>query len=312
MSVSGNARLDSAQVLLIGASSQVGWFVVPRLLATGARVVALSRAGQPDGFPDFESVHWVNPEQLQEHRSGISHLVSAGPLPLARDMVSMLPALRGIAVTSSSSVLTKSSSPNRAEREMIASITRAEQELQELAQQRALPLLIIRPTMLYGAGMDRNVSLLADLIRRFGVMPISTRAGGMRQPLHVDDLAQALIAGLFDMPGRGTDPLIGTLCGGETLDYRAMVRRIFQALDRPPRFIPINPKLFASALDVLSRLGVMRSVNGEMVRRQAVNLVFDDQAIRAALNLSPRRFSPAAQDLLQPAPERLQRLSRGV
>jgi len=309
--------LTGAEVLVLGASSQVGWFLLPRLIAAGARPVALSRAGQPRGFPDFEAVHWVNPGQLPDRHNTISHLVSAGPLPLALDVARDLTNLRSMSLTSSSSVLSKSNSPNVAERDMMASIASAEQALQELAVARGRPLMILRPTLLYGAGMDRTVSSLARLIARFGVMPISTRAGGMRQPLHVDDLAQALVAGLSHghtalQTGRETPPLVSALCGGETLDYRAMVRRIFQALDRPPRFLPISPKLLAPALDALSRIGLAAGVNGEMVRRQAVNLVFDDQVLRTTLGLSPRRFAPAAQDFKQPLPERLQRLSRGV
>ncbi len=310
--------LAGAEVLVLGASSQVGWFLLPRLIAAGARPVALSRVGRPTGFPDFETVRWINPGQLPDQCNTISHLVSAGPLSLALDIARDLPNLRGMSLTSSSSVLSKADSPNVAERDMMASIAGAEQALQELAVVRGLPLMILRPTLLYGAGMDRNVSSLARLIARFRIMPISTHAGGMRQPLHVDDLAEALVAGLSHMQtqvqsGRETpSPLISALCGGETLDYRAMVRRVFQALDRPPRFLPISPKLLAPALEALSRMGVAGGVNGEMVRRQAVNLVFDDQALRTSLHLAPRRFSPTAQDFMQPLPERLQRLSRGV
>lgn len=313
MSVPGRFSLEGAEVLVIGASSQVGWFLVPRLVAVGAQVLALSRSGQPDGFPDFKGVQWIGPEQAHQRQDSISHLVSAGPLPLALEYARKLTALRGLCATSSSSVLTKSASPNAAERSVITAISRAEQELQQLALQRELPLLILRPTLLYGAGMDRNISVLAALIRRFGILPIASRAGGMRQPLHVDDLAEALLRGLLEMPGKlANQSLTGVLGGGETLDYRAMVRRVFQALDRPPRFLSINPKLLATALDVAARLGLARGANGEMVRRQSINLVFDDREVRNALDLSPRRFSPRAEDFMKPDSERLQRLSRRV
>lgn len=308
-----SSNLAGANVLVLGASSQVGWFVIPRLIAAGARPVALSRVGQPSGFPDFDAVSWIDAGQLREQQQAISHLVSAGPLPLALELANDLPALRAMSVTSSSSVLSKSESPNDTERELMSVIAGAEKGLHDLASKRELPLLIVRPTLLYGAGKDRSISLLAKFIRRFGVMPISTHAGGMRQPLHVDDLAQALVAGLVRMGSQSARmSLTGALCGGETLDYRAMVRRLFQALNRPPRFMPISPGVLAPGLDVMARLGLMRGVNGQMVRRQAINLVFDDQQLRKALDVSPRRFSPSARDLLEPEPGRLQRLSQGV
>jgi uncharacterized protein YbjT (DUF2867 family) len=313
MSGSDGSGLAGAEVLVIGATSQVGWFLLPRLVAAGARVHALSRNGQPEGFPDFQAVSWIGPGHAVLSGAGITHLVSAGPLPLALDYARLLPSLQVVSLTSSSSVLSKAGSPNPAEREVIRALLKAEKGFRDLATKRGLSMLMLRPTLLYGCGMDRNISTLAALIRRFGFIPVSTRAGGLRQPLHVDDLAQALLAGLGGMQDRAQGAaLTGPLCGGEALDYRAMVRRVFQALDRPPRILAVSPRILAPALDLASRLGLLPGANGEMVRRQALNLVFDDQAVRAALKLSPRRFSPAARDFAKPEPARLQRLSRGV
>lgn len=300
----GAHSLQGREVLVVGASSQVGWFLLPRLLSAGARVTALSRKPAPGAWSDFDGLAWLTPQELSGDR--FTHLVSAGPLPLAVELAARMPRLRAMSLTSSSSVMVKAASPVAAERTVIDQLLAAEQGAMNMAAQRRLSLVLLRPTLLYGCGMDRNVSAMASFIRRFRCLPIATRSGGLRQPLHVDDLAAGLVTGLQRSTGL---PLFGPLCGGETMDYRSMARRVFQALSMPPRFIDLPPALLATALTAAGRLGLLPGANGEMVHRQAINLVFDDAQLRRELALQPRRFSPTASDFELPTRRRLERLS---
>ena len=54
-----NQALSTRAVLLTGASSQIGVFVIPRLVHAGFRVFALSRKGKPAGYPALEQVEWM-------------------------------------------------------------------------------------------------------------------------------------------------------------------------------------------------------------------------------------------------------------
>ncbi len=290
------------RALVIGASSQVGWFVLPRLLARGYLVDALSRRPPLDVYPDLDDLGWVTPDAIG---GGYSHLVSAGPLALCLELARDMDDLRAIVATSTSSVLSKVDSPSDAEREEVEAIREAEEGLRALARERDLPLLLLRPTLVYGCGRDRNLTVLANFIRRFGFLPLSTRAGGLRQPVHADDVAQALVAGLEPRDAR---ELVTPLCGGDAIDYRTMVRRLFTALDREPRLLALPPGLLAGGMRVAGWFGLGRVGTPEMVRRQAVNLVFDDAEARRVLGVDPRRFHPEAEDFRSPAPATLERL----
>src|SRR6202011_5227534 len=61
---------------------------------------------------------------------------------------------------------------------------------------RAAPLdwTILRPTMIYGTARDRNISRLLRFLKRSPVFPLCGNA--LWQPIHVDDLADAVVAAL--------------------------------------------------------------------------------------------------------------------
>lgn len=306
MNAAARHRLDGARVLVIGASSQVGWFVLPRLLALGAKVDALSRTGAPEGYPEFDDVSWIDPPEARERVNEYAQLVSAGPLAVALDYARAMPALLAASLTSTSSVLSKARSREEAEREQVEGIREAEEGLRAYARKQRIPLLILRPTLVYGCGMDRNLSVFAAFIRRFGFLPVSTRAGGLRQPIHADDVAAALVAGLAPRTQR---ELISPLCGGDTVDYRGMVRRVFTAVDRRPRLIALPPAVLSGLVRLAGSLKIPGAGNAEMVRRQALNLVFDDAEARAQLGVTPRRFHPGPEDFQLPPNALLERLA---
>ena len=53
---------------------------------------------------------------------------------------------------------------------------------------------ILRPTMIYGAAGDRNLSRLLRLLSRAPVLPVPATGGCLHQPVHVADVAAAVLA----------------------------------------------------------------------------------------------------------------------
>ena len=302
-----DAGLTAGPSLVIGASSQVGRFLLPRLAARGFQVEALSRNPQPDTMPTLDRVRWITPAEARNRLPHYATLVSSGPLLLALDYARAMPAARSFAVTSSSSVLSKAESRDPGERDVVEGLRQAEEGFRALARKHRIPLVILRPTLVYGCGLDRNLTRYAAFIRRFGFLPVSRRAGGLRQPVHADDVAQALVASLAPRERR---ELVAPLCGGDTVDYRGMVRRIFTALDRPPRLLALPPPVFIAALRAASLLRLSGEFSPEMIRRQAVNLVFDDSEARRELGVRPRRFHPGREAFSLPDVNHLERLSQ--
>ena len=291
------ASLKGIRVLVLGASSQVGYFLLPRLLACGAHVQAVSRSGTPEFLQSLTAVNWLHPEALPEVLPGTTHLVSAGPLELVPDWVASMYEPELVAAVSSSSVLSKRDSSVPQERALMRAMAAAEQRLLAQSQSRAFSLCVLQPTLIYGCGLDANLSVLARFIQRFGFLPIARKARGKRQPLHAEDLAQALLQVLLRPP---EEALISPLAGGEILSYRTMAERLFLALKRRPRLMPLPASVLARAADTAARFGRAPVGSGAMIYRQREDLIFDDLPARSFLQLQPRAFDPQAADFEPP------------
>ena len=233
-------------------------------------------------------------------------LVSAGPIEVANRMVDQSPHLSRAVIFSTSSVFSKLESHDRKEKRQMQQIVMDEAALSNSCETHGITLSLYRPTLIYGCGVDGNVSWLAKWIRKFGFMPVAGDAAGLRQPVHADDLAQAVVSTLLHQSPLALDV---PLCGGSTLSFREMVEAIFLGLDKNVRIVSIPRSLF-TALTYVSRLiPGLRGVRPEMVRRESLDLVFDDSTPREVLNYEPRIFAPGPVDFSLPEPRRLKQLA---
>ena len=105
-------------VLLTGASSQLGVWLLPRLLEAGLRVTAVSRRAPAAGWRPDRQVLWLPPSALaagagsaaSENPADPVFLVSCGPLDYSADLVGRLGSLQRVVAFSSSSLLSSSTS----------------------------------------------------------------------------------------------------------------------------------------------------------------------------------------------------------
>ena len=267
-------------VLVLGATSLVGRFALPRLVAAGIAHTPISRQARSG---------WVQADlKTPEGRAALPRaqtVLSFSPVWLLPEVIETLKAggMTRLVAFSSTSILTKTTSDNAYERGVVADLERGESAVRA----SGIDWTILRPTMIYAEGLDGNVSRLASLVRRFGVLPISGAGVGQRQPVHADDLAGAAIAALT---ASASIHQTYALAGGETLSYRAMCLRIFKALDRPPRILSLPPWLWRVGLTVASP--VLPGVTPQMGQRMDHDLVFDDAAARRDIDWAPRRFDP--------------------
>ena len=288
-------------VLVAGASSQLGVFLLPRLEAAGFSVVAFSRRAPPGALAVSEQVRWQNPGPVLDRTidreyvpaGPARHLVSCGPLDLAIALITKCEELKRVVAFSSSSVLTKTSSANRAESEHMAEIRKQEIRLKMLSDDRGITLILLRPTLIYGCGLDRNISTLARFGRKFGFIPVAGRAFGLRQPVHADDLAAMAV---HAVSSDNATALESVACGGSTLTYRKMVEKISASCDHQVRTLALPSWMLAAAVGVISTLPAFRAFNIEMVRRQGSDMVFDDTVLRKVLDYRPRPFEPGRAD----------------
>jgi nucleoside-diphosphate-sugar epimerase len=300
-------------VLVSGATSQVGVFTLPALLAAGYPVLAISRQAPlgPGMAPrQVENcLSWLHPDSLVQpgNKSGVvgprrllsdvGVLFSCGPVELAVRMVAACSSLRRVVCISTSSVHTKENSPDAGERMLIDGIIQAERDLSRSCEERGITLALLRPTLIYGCGMDQNVSRIARLIRRFHFFPLAGRAGGLRQPVHAADLAGLALKLIQTENLRSLESPVG---GGDVLTYRQMVERVFAANGLAPCTISITPSVLAGFFSALAWLPAMQGVNSGFFLRQNLDQVFDDGTLRKLVKFNPRPFEPTIADFSVP------------
>ena len=289
-----NSNASSRSPLLVtGATSQIGHFLLPRLASEGFDVCAISRSDKTKNATAAPSVKWFNQDIAHGldvtkigHCSTLIHIAALDLLPDIIESASQLGVKRVIAF-SSVSVFIKKDSPSPVERETIRRIIEAERLIQERCKQLGIEWTIFRPTLIYGCGLDKTVTTIANFIRRFGFFPIAGKAKGLRQPVHADDLAEACISAL-DTPE--TFNRAYNLSGGESLSYRRMVEKIFEGLGKKPRVISIPLPLLRFALRLIRLVPTYRYVTLEMADRMSGDICFDHDDAKRDFGYSPRGF----------------------
>lgn len=286
------ALSGGTRVVVTGATSLVGRFLLPRLREAGLEVHAVSRRPRPGDATPGVAWHALDIEAglqgLDLDRA--SHVIHLAPLWLLPSLVPWLAAhgLERLIGFGSTSRHSKSASPDPKEREIAGLLARAEQELERACAAHGIPWTLMRPTLIYGGGRDHNVSAIAGVIRRLGVFPVAGEARGLRQPVHADDLAQACLAALANSAtfNRAYD-----LHGGTTLPYREMVQAIFRGLGRRPRILSIPLPLYQMLLRGLALLPGYRHVTPAMADRMNQDLCFDAGEAMRDFGYHPRPFS---------------------
>ncbi len=290
--------MNPPSILVTGASGQIGQFVIPRLLRSGNEVIALSRRGPPVNYPEFPNLRWIQPSQLERAGAGVTSMISAGPMVLALECLESCHGIRRAIVFSTTSVTVKARSGSFHERAQMAELADIEEALRNRADRRNVELCLLRPTLIYGAGADENVSRIARWVKSWPIIPVVGRAGGLRQPVHADDLAIAaarVVAMSAEIPGELT------LCGGSTLSFRAMVVSICQGAAVRCWILTMPGAPLIGLFSLMGRFSKRASVFAEMLRRQAVDLIFDDGVARQIIDWAPREFAPTASDFQAPS-----------
>ncbi|WP_269714546.1 NAD-dependent epimerase/dehydratase family protein [Caulobacter sp. NIBR2454] len=277
----------SSPILVLGATSLIGDFLIERLAAGGHDYYGLSREAPVD---DVRMIRGdLSEDDLAQRLPPTATVFSLSPIWL---LPKALPALKAagmkrLVAFSSTSRFTKAASANAEEREVAQALADAEAATIAFCQANKVAWTILRPTLIYAEGRDRNVSRLAGLIRRLGFLPLSGQGGGLRQPVHAADLAQGAIdaAASAKAKNRAYD-----LTGGETLSYRAMAGRVFEGLGRRPLIVSLPPALWRIGLTLASP--IMPGVTAGMGERMEADLTFESGDAARDFGWAPRDFHP--------------------
>jgi uncharacterized protein YbjT (DUF2867 family) len=273
--------------LVIGGTGLVGGYIVSHLQRHGKRPQVLSRIDRTAPGVDWIRGDLTDPTSLRLPEFTTLYCTADAVL-LAQALPQLLnPSLRRVVAFSSTSVLTKLDSQIARERRRMQDLIGAEDQIATNCAEHGIGWTILRPTLIYAEGRDSNITPLSRLIRRFGFMPLVGGAGGLRQPVHAEDLALGAIAAA-DSPA--TINKTYALPGLETITYREMIGRIFDGLGRPRRTVSLPPTLWQ--LMFLLAKPLFPSANVAWGLRMTKDMTFDAGPAIADFGWSPRAFHP--------------------
>lgn len=282
---------------LLGASSLVGECVIVRLRKDDRHVVAFSRHLPDDGTK--AGVTWFQlPASLPAHPKAppIKDWLCVAPIWVLPRYFSMIEAsgARRVVALSSTSLFVKKDSSDHGEQHIARCLDEGEWALRDWAEAHGVEWVILRPTLIYGLGRDKNVTEIVRFVRRWGFFPLLGQAEGQRQPVHAEDVAAACVAALtFPVAANQTY----NLSGGETLSYREMVYRVFSTVGKSPHLVTIPRWLFKLGVTVLRLLPRYRHWTVEMAQRMNRDLIFNHADAARDLGFSPRPFRLLSVDL---------------
>lgn len=283
---------DRERVVVVGATSVIGDYLIGLLIEAGYEVLAISRHVIP--YRRCGHVTWLRSDLTDRSHdpfpgqaSKLVHLAPIWILPQYIDQAAR-EGIRRIVAFSSTSIFTKADSNDQNESRVVNLLTQGEMQTTARAHAHAIKLTLFRPTMVYSDDTDKTVGRLRSFVDRFGFFPLVGEGRGLRQPVHAEDLADACLA-VMDNPvtfGKEYE-----LCGGQTLSYRELVTVIFQGLGKKPVLVRVPLKVVKIGLQILALLPGFRDLSPAMADRMPRDLCFDHSAARDDFGYRPRAFS---------------------
>ena len=276
--------------LVFGGTGQIGAPLLDRLHEAGWRITAVTRGDMLDR-PGF---HWLQGElpTLADAPREVDAIFSCGPLDLFAQWYAQanIDCPRVIAF-GSTSVDVKRGSADPAERAVAERLRKGEAQVFDRAGAVGANATLLRPTLVYGAGRDATLTRIATLAQRWGRFVLPRNANGLRQPVHVCDLAEAAFLCCDAQASFGK---AYPLPGGERIAYRDMVERVLVTLNPPPRLYEVPGIVFTAALLGARALGKIGGFGDAAVARLRTDLVFDPTPAAHDFGYAPRRFRPTA------------------
>jgi nucleoside-diphosphate-sugar epimerase len=151
----------------------------------------------------------------------------------------------------------------------------AEQALHQVAQETGLEIVIVRPPLVYGAGVKGNFIQMMGAVARGVPLPFASSLN-KRDLLYVGNLVDALITCASHPASVGQTYL---LCDGEPVSTAQLLRALAQALAVPSRLFPFP----LGALKLAGKL----SGRSDQFERLLGSLQIDSGKIRRELNWTP-------------------------
>jgi len=272
------------KVLVTGGTGLLGGALVGLLLAEGHEVRCLvregsSRASRLDPLPvELVRGEAGDARALSRALSGVDALLHVAGVEYAPQVVEAarranVGRLVVVGSTSAHSAYEFRSSPKL--------------RMEELVRESGLDYTIVRPSMIYGSELDRNMHRLLRFLDHSPVFPMFGSGENLWQPVYHEDCAKGVYEALVRPAAIGQSY---DLPGAEPLTYLELVRTAASALGKKPRIVrlPLGP--VRRSLAAAERLRLPLPVKSEQVLRLREDKAYPYDKAKRELDYAPRSF----------------------
>ncbi len=269
-------------VLVTGASGAVATALLERTMGQGVRILAVSSQPPQRSWPH---VTWFEQDLglgAADVRAGT--LVALGSLGHALNQVDQVPGIGRVVAVSTASAAYYDLMGSHVERAELRRLASIEQRLKVACDERGILLTLFRPCLLYHGGEGGTFAPVAGALA--GRRRLWLGQGGLRAPVHADDLARLIVRCLeIGYVSGGT----WSLAGGDTLSVGALMERVATSHAVAIRRLPAPAML---SRRTLRDLDMPADVARDLVGLYGHDLLPDDASAREQLGWQPRGFRP--------------------
>jgi uncharacterized protein YbjT (DUF2867 family) len=159
--------------------------------------------------------------------------------------------------------------------------------MEELVRGSGLDYTIVRPTMIYGSELDKNMHRLLRFLDRSPVLPMFGSGENLWQPVYHEDCAEGVYEALVRPAAVGQSY---DLPGSEPLTYLELVRTAAYSLGRKLRIVRLPLEPVRLALAVAERLRLPLPIGSEQVLRLQEDKAYPYDKAQRDLGYAPRSF----------------------
>ena len=164
---------------------------------------------------------------------------------------------------------------------------------EEQIRRSGLDWTILRPTMIYGDAGDRNLSRLLRLLARTPVLPVPGTGDCLHQPVHVADVAGAVLASARSLQAQGHASAGGlyNVAGPEPIPFGQLLRACAGAVGSRTRMLPVPLAPLVPVARGYERLSRRPRLRAEQLLRLAEDKEFAIGDTIRDLGYAPRPFA---------------------
>ena len=167
---------------------------------------------------------------------------------------------------------------------------------ENLIKNSGLDYTILRPAMIYGSKNDGNFSKMINFIKKRGFFLKFGSGNNLIQPIHIDDVAEAVIAVIET----GTTlKKIYEICGKEPLSYNEMLKITGIKMRKPFKIIRMPIKFSKFLIAIYIKIFKKSQLTADMIERMKVDKTYSYDEAKKDFNFSPIGFAEGIEKLIK-------------